>query len=117
MFTSTALHDVDELPLDALISTVTDLHRALTAEPSPDAIANFIESARPLVAHAPEALLKTRAFPAMRRHAVFNLLLEDPHTSRAYWKPRGYAGDAVMMDFMYDQQVPAGTSRIGCAIF
>ena len=34
-------------------------------------------------------------------HPVRDLLLMDPFTYRAYSKPRGYAGDAVMMDYIY----------------
>jgi hypothetical protein len=36
-----------------------------------------------------------------RRHPLHNLLLESPFTRRAYEKPRGYAGDAVLMDMIY----------------
>ena len=36
-----------------------------------------------------------------RRHPLHRLLLESPFTRRAYDKPRGYAGDAVLMDLIY----------------
>ena len=36
-----------------------------------------------------------------RRHPLHNLLLESPFTRRAFEKPRGYAGDAVLMDLIY----------------
>jgi SAM-dependent methyltransferase len=36
-----------------------------------------------------------------RRHPLHTLLLESPFTRRAYEKPRGYAGDAVLMDLIY----------------
>lgn len=36
-----------------------------------------------------------------RNHPVCDLLHQDPFTFRAYDKPRGYAGDAVMMDYIY----------------
>jgi hypothetical protein len=42
-----------------------------------------------------------------RRHPVHTLLLESPFTRRAYSKPRGYAGDAVMMDLIYGKACPA----------
>jgi hypothetical protein len=41
-----------------------------------------------------------------RRHPLHTLLLESPFTRRAYEKPRGYAGDAVMMDLIYGMATP-----------
>jgi extracellular factor (EF) 3-hydroxypalmitic acid methyl ester biosynthesis protein len=35
-------------------------------------------------------------------HPLRLLLHQDPCSSRAYCKPRGYAGDAVMMDYIYN---------------
>jgi hypothetical protein len=37
-------------------------------------------------------------------HRVMSLLHRDPFTYRAFSKPRGYAGDAVMMDFIYGRE-------------
>jgi extracellular factor (EF) 3-hydroxypalmitic acid methyl ester biosynthesis protein len=37
-----------------------------------------------------------------RRHAMAALAHQGPITSRAFTKPRGYAGDAVMLDLMYE---------------
>ncbi len=39
-----------------------------------------------------------------RRHPLTHLLHEDPFTYRAFSKPRGYAGDAVMMDYIYGRE-------------
>lgn len=36
-----------------------------------------------------------------RQHQLFDLLQQSPFTERAFSKPRGYAGDAVMMDMIY----------------
>jgi hypothetical protein len=41
-----------------------------------------------------------------RRHPLHSLLLESPFTRRAYEKPRGYAGDAVLMDLIYGMTTP-----------
>jgi extracellular factor (EF) 3-hydroxypalmitic acid methyl ester biosynthesis protein len=41
-----------------------------------------------------------------RRHPLHRLLLESPFTRRAYEKPRGYAGDAVLMDLIYGLAPP-----------
>lgn len=37
-------------------------------------------------------------------HPLRDLLHEDPITLRAFTKPRGYAGDAVLMDFLYREK-------------
>jgi len=37
----------------------------------------------------------------VRTHAALHLAHEDPFIERCYSKPRGYAGDAVMLDFIY----------------
>lgn len=38
---------------------------------------------------------------SMRAHRIFEVCMSDPYTKRAYEKPRGYAGDAVMLDYIY----------------
>ncbi|MDG2219795.1 MAG: class I SAM-dependent methyltransferase [Rubripirellula sp.] len=55
-----------------------------------------------------------------RKHSLRQIVHEDPFTRRAFEKPRGYAGDAVMMDYIYSQDddsfVPEA-SPMGRAIF
>jgi len=34
-------------------------------------------------------------------HPLRHVIFQDPMTQRAFFKPRGYAGDAVMMDYLY----------------
>ena len=54
-------------------------------------------------------------------HPICELLHQDPFTHRAFAKPRGYAGDAVMMDYIYglgEAGNAAGqATRLGRAIF
>jgi SAM-dependent methyltransferase len=54
-----------------------------------------------------------------RRHPLHALLAQDPFTARARSKPRGYAGDAVMIDYIYSG-LPASevdaVSELGRAI-
>lgn len=52
-----------------------------------------------------------------RQHPLHALAQEDPYTHRATHKPRGYAGDAVMMDYIYQGMPPQGTSALGTQIF
>lgn len=53
----------------------------------------------------------------LRAHPLHRALLEDPFSARAYAKPRGYAGDAVLIDYIYDRLPPPDTSPTGKAIF
>jgi hypothetical protein len=54
-------------------------------------------------------------------HPLRELVHQDPFTCRAFRKPRGYAGDAVLLDFIYGKEerwpVPEGTTPLGRAIF
>ncbi len=49
-------------------------------------------------------------------HPVWGILREDPFTLRAFEKPRGYAGDAKTIDFVYGYAETRSKSRIGKVI-
>ena len=53
----------------------------------------------------------------LRGHRLHRYLLRDPYTAHAFAKPRGYPGDAVLIDFIYDRQPPPGTSAAGARLF
>ncbi len=53
-------------------------------------------------------------------HPLCQFVHQDPFTSRAFNKPRGYAGDAVMMDYIYGRDEgwdPPNATAVGQAIF
>lgn len=55
-----------------------------------------------------------------RKHPLLKLLHQDPFTYRAFSKPRGYAGDAQMMDFIYAREerwAAPEAERLGQLIF
>ncbi len=58
---------------------------------------------------------------AREHHQLKNFVYQDPFTRRACEKPRGYAGDAVMMDYLYGihgaQQAAEHASCIGREIY
>ncbi len=55
------------------------------------------------------------------RHPLRDLLHQDPFTFRAFAKPRGYAGDAVLLDFIYGREegwpAPPEATELGRQIF
>lgn len=57
---------------------------------------------------------------AARCHPIRQLIHQDPFTHRAYTKPRGYAGDAELLDFIYGREegwTPPPATQLGQHIF
>src|SRR6185437_16071921 len=47
-----------------------------------------------------------------QQHPLHEIVRQDPFTERAFSKPRGYAGDAVMLDYVYRPK-PLSLSDVG----
>lgn len=66
------------------------------------------------------ALLGPDAWRQMCRdaaHPIAQRVREDPFTRRAWERPRGYAGDAELIDFLYQPEVPEhGLSPVGAQV-
>ena len=57
------------------------------------------------------------AVAVVKQHELFHITRQDPYSNRALTKPRGYAGDAVMMDFVYQGVTADDTPELGKAVF
>jgi extracellular factor (EF) 3-hydroxypalmitic acid methyl ester biosynthesis protein len=58
-----------------------------------------------------------QARAAFRAHPLYPILLEDPFSARAASQPRGYPGDAGLIDMIYDRNPTSETSRRGQEMF
>jgi extracellular factor (EF) 3-hydroxypalmitic acid methyl ester biosynthesis protein len=54
---------------------------------------------------------------ALHDHPLHRVLMQDPYSARAATKPRGYAGDAALIDLAYDRIVPEGTTALAAEMF
>ncbi|MCM2258625.1 MAG: class I SAM-dependent methyltransferase [Vicinamibacteria bacterium] len=89
----------------------------LTDEMSRDAVA----ATRRLVAHLGEARRGPdtnwdQTVSTLRSSPLLAAIHEDPFTRRAYEKPRGYAGDAVLLDHVYGTWQDAPATTVGAAV-
>lgn len=107
-------------PISLKENTRALLDRAEQLMRNGQAVAAFRLLTPPLSALWSEARATGRA-AAMQawcaQHPLHALVQQDPFTHRAASKPRGYAGDAVMMDYIYSATPPDGTSTLGSEIF
>lgn len=101
-------------------NTMALLDRACTLIHAGRAVEAFRLLTPPLSALWSEARATGRAEEMLawcRVHPLQALVQQDPFTQRAASKPRGYAGDAVMMDYIYTGTPPAGTTALGAEVF
>jgi len=106
-------------PLGQVTTTLDSVHEQLRAGQIASPMAELIADLSERRESDPEN------WPAHVRyclsHPVCQLLYQDPFTNRAFTKPRGYAGDAVMMDYIYGlgEAVPAAheATPLGRAVF
>ena len=107
---SGAAPDLD-LRIDAALTRCDELLTSSGASAGLEQLVADLQSARASAASNEEW---RQAVTASRRHPVHRRLLEDPYIAAAYHKPRGYAGDAHTIDFVYKQRpIPAAVTALG----
>jgi hypothetical protein len=113
----------DTLP-DTHLSFVEEIaQKLISSANSPSDVKGLIHrlfvECRVLRNHLPADEWK-QSVKRIRESGLLPLVHQDPFTHRAFTKPRGYAGDAVMMDFIYSQEENwknPGASDLGQSVF
>lgn len=117
--------EVADLTHDILLdlyddTLLNDCHERLVAGEVPEALADLGAGLNERLQDSSEP--EWNGFVKLcMAHPIRELLHQDPFTRRAYEKPRGYAGDAELLDFIYHvddgKGPPEGTSELGIQIF
>jgi SAM-dependent methyltransferase len=85
-------------------SIVTEVFGQIAAAADPNSLRRLVHplgrATEILRRHLPAGAWRV-AVERLRQHPGFAVLQQDPYTSRCFEKPRGYAGDAVMLDYIY----------------
>lgn len=89
--------DAPPTPIEPLLDRVTNA--LLDGAPVFAAVAELMTGLNALRSAAPAEW--PAVIQACQEHALYTLFGLDPITARARAKPRGYAGDAVMIDYIY----------------
>jgi extracellular factor (EF) 3-hydroxypalmitic acid methyl ester biosynthesis protein len=111
---STAFAMEQDLDLTPVRRLLDDIHNKMITSDGPldhliDRLVTTLESVR---ASLPPDLWARHA-PRLVSHPLTHLLHQDPFTRRCYTKPRGYAGDARMIDYIYGEADDDDSTALG----
>lgn len=110
---------------DAVVSLVAllDEVEVILHEPkyAAEGIRVLTDGLRALKTRVPQATWTDKIIPAARKHRVGRLICECPLTEHARTRPRGYPGDAGLLDIIYRHEAKRTTVRaasgLGRAIY
>lgn len=115
-------------PEDQLTAATLDLRLILElasqrfmAQRNPERATGFVVDEMRIMRENLAPAVWEQVIQIARQHPINDLLQQDPFTNWSVTKPRGYAGDAVLMDLVYGhpsvQSLIAETSDLGRSIF
>ena len=96
---------------EALVAQLDEAFGEIESGDAHSAIETLVVSLNRLRSSLPDGAW-IGAISLCRAHPIFRLLHRDPLTRRSYERPRGYPGDAVMLDMIYDHEAH-GSSLAG----
>src|SRR5687767_8360395 len=109
--------DRDAFPQQAeakLLHLLDDTRRGLLGGDTFDAMERLDIELRRLRASSGGSAWRQRARALYVGHAARDLIMQEPVTRHAFEKPRGYSGDAELLDYIYmHRELPAATTALG----
>jgi SAM-dependent methyltransferase len=94
--------------LDQIHEAVVE--RGASAAAAIERLTATLEAAR---AEAPTEVWSQQARDLVVSHPLVHLVHQDPFTRRCFYKPRGYAGDARMLDYIYGEADDDDSTLLG----
>lgn len=86
------------VPLEETLDSVAEQLSSGNVQPAMQHLFEMLDERRRLLSASE---WRRQVNEVVRRHPVLQLLHRDPLARRSFEKPRGYAGDAVMLDLVY----------------
>lgn len=109
--------------LSSLNSWLGQIHQQLSDGQVADGMERLFLGLKQFREHASDTQWES-AVTTCRKHPLCDVLLEDPLIRHAYIRPRGYPGDAILLDYIYygtnvsdGSLLPPDTSQLGREIF
>lgn len=101
------------VPLEKTLDNIADQLSSGTVQPAMQHLFEILDERR-RGSNVPE--WRRQVDEVVRRHPVLQLLHRDPLARRSFEKPRGYAGDAVMLDLVYGLSDLRSTDLLGAEL-
>jgi hypothetical protein len=103
--------------LNDLVLRLADSHSDLTSGRVDAGMRRIVETLAALRSSLPPERWRALC-NSPRLRPIRSVLHEDPQSHRGHAKPRGYAGDPVLLDYVYGcAPLPEGTSRFGRNVY
>ena len=94
-----------------------ELERRLVADVHGPTLAELFQGLQNSRRQMPSAQWKRAVRDEVMSHSIRDLVHRDPMCKRSYEKPRGYAGDAVLLDYIYRKRAPDESAGIGRSVY